>query len=156
MRQLCSSAGGGIGEGSRVRIQAWALVRLMVTPVFRIFTGSIIRQCEMGQKNSGGGGDGPARDPLLVPSCPTCFCCIFLSPALQPYIAAQDLYRVAVIADSGVYRPHQCTASEMQSRMPREGEASREEGHVAGNCSVLDPLLSLGLLVLLNAHQALG
>ena len=69
--------------GSRVRIQDWALVRLMVTPVFSIFTGSIIRQCEMGQKNSGGGGEGPPRDPLLWAATATCLRCCFLSPALQ-------------------------------------------------------------------------
>ena len=64
-------------RGSRVRIHAWALVRLMVTPVFRIFTGSIIRQCEMGQKNSGGGGEGPPRDPLLWAPTATCLRCCF-------------------------------------------------------------------------------
>lgn len=67
-----------------MRIQAWALVRLMVTPVLRIFTGSIMRQCEMGQKNSGGGGVCPDRELLLLPpSTFTSLCSLFLSLALQ-------------------------------------------------------------------------
>ena len=70
-----------------MRIQAWALVRLMVTPVFRILTGSIIRQCEMGQKNSAGGEVGPPRELLLLRSSPTCLLSCFLSPALQPHIS---------------------------------------------------------------------
>ena len=70
-----------------MRIQAWALVRLMVTPVFRIFTGSIMRQWEMGQNNSAGGGDGPPRDPRPLLSPPACLPSCFLSPALHPSVA---------------------------------------------------------------------
>ena len=67
-----------------MRIQACALVRLMVTPVLRIFTGSIMRQCEMGQKNSGGGGVCPDRELLLLPpSTFTSLCSLFLSLALH-------------------------------------------------------------------------
>ena len=78
-------------RGSRVRIQAWALVRLRVTPVLRIFTGSIIRQWEIGQKNSAGGGDGPPREPLDLLPPATCLRSCFLSPALQ-HNAAQHMY----------------------------------------------------------------
>ena len=74
-----------------MRIQAWALVRLMVTPVLRIFTGSIIRQWEIGQKNSAGGGDGPPSEPLDLLSPATCLRSFFLSPALQPS-AAQHMF----------------------------------------------------------------
>jgi len=74
-----------------VRIQAWALARLMVTPVFRILTGSIIRQCEMGQKNSVGGEIVPPRELLLLRSSPTCLLSCFLSPALQPHISLSNM-----------------------------------------------------------------
>lgn len=91
--------------GSRVRIQAWALVRLMVTPVLRIFTGSIMRQWEMGQKNSAGGGDGPPRDPRPLLSPPACLRSCFLSPALHPP-AAQ--YCMSPPVDAVCYRSKFC------------------------------------------------
>lgn len=72
-----------------MRIHAWALVRLMVTPVFRIFTGSIIRQWEIGQKNSAGG---PPRELLTFLSPPACLRRRFLSPALHWSAAQQCMF----------------------------------------------------------------
>ena len=46
--------------GAPVRSQACMPVRLMVTPVLSSLTGSVMRHLDSGQKNSRGGGAGPA------------------------------------------------------------------------------------------------